>query len=288
MWRVVLFFGFFSFGAETTVAQRKESFRSYFRISDIPYIENKPLKENMLDVYMPKKGSRSPVIIWVHGGNWTSGDKKDIETRPEYFAIKGYIIVSVNYRLSPRADYQAQAQDVAQAVAWVYRNIIHYSGDKEKIFLMGSGTGAHLAALVSVNDKFLTTASGTRSMIRGMVSVEGIGFDIPATFSDQSGKFQESCVSAIGNSIKQLLEASPVSHVKADGTTPPFMFAYSGNKSLAEIDAKSMAGKLSSANIKAKLVSYPNKSSHSMNRDLGREGDRVTDDILVFLYECLR
>ena len=286
--RVILLFILFSFYFNSSVAQRKVEFKSYFRITGVAYTENKNVKANQLDVYMPKKGSKSPVVLWIHDGNWISGDKSDVDKKPEYFTSKGYIFISMNHRLSPEASFLGQAQDVATAIVWIYNNIIHYSGDKAKIFLMGYGTGVHLASMVAVQDKFLKNASGSRSMLKGIVSVEGAGFDIPAGIDLQEKKFREGCEMAIGKSKKQWIEASPVTHVKADTLTPPFMIVHSGGDTPAEKDANLFAEKLAKEKIIKRVAVYPKKNDNSINRDLGKDGDKVGEDIMVFFYECLR
>jgi arylformamidase len=268
--------------------QRKEDFRSYYRIANIPYNDRKADKLNQLDVYMPKKGSKSPVILWVHGGNWIGGDKSEIDKKPEFFTRKGYIFISVNHRLSPEASYTGQAQDIANAIVWVYNNIIHYSGDKSKILLMGHETGAHLAATVVVNDTYLKRAEGSTSMIKGVVSVDGLGFYIPPLLPEQGSKFREGCQKAIGNSKDLWIKASPSVHITPQEKLPPFLLLCSGTNPSYAADAKTMAEKLSTGATKNKVVHYPQKNSTSISREIGKDGDKATEDIMGFLYECLK
>jgi len=268
--------------------QRKEDFRSYYRIANIPYTDRKADKVNQLDVYMPKKGSKSPVILWIHGGNWIGGDKSDVDKKPEFFTQKGYIFISLNHRLSPEASYMGQTQDLANAIVWIYNNIIHYSGDKSKILLMGYETGAHLAAMVAVDDTYLKDAEGSRSMIKGIVSIDGLGFYIPSLVPELGNKFREGCQKAIGNSKDQWVKASPSVYIKPDVTLPPFLMASSGSVVSYKADAKIMADKLSTSPTISKMVHYPQKSSASLNREIGKDGDKATEDIMRFLYDCLK
>ncbi len=269
-------------------AQRKEEFKSFFRIMNVPYTEDRTAKANMLDVYMPKKGSKSPVIIWVNGSNWIVGDKSDIDKKPEYFTAKGYIFIAVNYRLAPQAQYTTQAQDVANAIVWVYENIIHYSGDKNKISVVAHGTGAHIAAMVSVQDKYLKNANGSLQMIKCVVALEAAGFDIPTLLPLSGNKFKEGCELAIGKTRKQWVEASPVTYVQAETTMPPFLIAYAGVNTPAETDANIFAFRLNREKLPNKLIGYPDKKSQAIYRDFGKEGDKVTEDVVSFLYENLK
>src|SRR5689334_12854170 len=100
------------FSHSITWAQKHKT--SYILVPNIKYATypNTPAKLNMLDVYMPKKGSNSPVIIWVHGGALAYGDKEYVQAKAEYFTKKGYVFVSINYRLSPKVVHPVHVQDV--------------------------------------------------------------------------------------------------------------------------------------------------------------------------------
>lgn len=268
---------------------QKKGETSYFKVADIRYSQKaKDPKLNALDIYMPRKGSNSPVIIWIHGGVWTFGDKSDVEYKPEYFTSRGYVLVSVNHRLSPDAKFPAHVQDVADAIVWVHKNIIHYSGDAEKIFLMGYASGAHLAALVSLNESLLKEAGGSLNMLKGVVLLDGVGFDMVNTMPDAVNKIREWCIDTFGDSPDNWADASPVTYVKAGGNVPPHLIIYAGTKSPTEKDALLLSKKLSEANIKNKVMNYGKKSNLSINKELGKEDDKVAEDILVFLHECMR
>jgi arylformamidase len=268
----------------TGKAQKKEEFKSYYRISDIPYTENKSLRTNQLDIYMPKKGSKSAVVIWVHGGNWNSGDKRDVDVIPEYFTSKGYIFVALNYRLAPGVTYRDQASDIAHAIVWSYNNVIHYSGDKNKIILVGVGTGAQLATTVMLNDDYLQAKQGSRAMVRGVASLEGMGFYIPDVLSAEGNKFREGCFAAIGSAPHAWEDASPVVQIRSGNGIPPFLLAYAAGKPVLETDARVMADKLTDHEVKARIAAYTSRSS--ITRDLGKEGDKLSNDLLVFMNTC--
>jgi acetyl esterase/lipase len=285
-WGIAGVLGLFSLLAvNSAYGQRKEDFTSYFRIGDVPYTEDKSAKANKLDVYMPKKGSRSPVIIYVHGGNWNSGDKKEVDTKPEYFTSLGYIFVSVNYRLAPSASNDEQVNDVARSIVWLYQNLIHYSGDKDKMFLMGSGTGAQLVSLIGTRQDILDKNKGSTHMIKGIISVEGLGFNIPLVLSSEGNRFREGCFASVGDEPKQWKSASPVNHITSHSYIPPIMLTYSGTKSVSESDSRSFAGKLTENKVPVKLKGYSGRAS--VDRDLGKVGDAFSEDLMVFLNNCL-
>ncbi len=105
-----------------------------------------------LDLYVPPGARNAPIIVMVHGGAWKIGDKANtspVENKLKYWLPKGYIIVSVNYRMLPKAMAYEQAQDVALALQWTQSHTAGWGGDAGKLILMGHSAGAHIVALLS-------------------------------------------------------------------------------------------------------------------------------------------
>jgi acetyl esterase/lipase len=130
--------------------------RRYRRVADISYSEHGPF--GTLDVWhradLPLDG-RAPVLLQVHGGAWQYGDKRDqAEPLLGYLAERGWVCVTVNYRLAPGALWPAMIVDVKRAIAWVREHISGHGGDPEFIAVTGGSAGGHLAALaaLSAND----------------------------------------------------------------------------------------------------------------------------------------
>ena len=94
-------------------------------------------------------------MIWVHGGAWQIGDKAQVQAKPKAFNERGYVLVSVNYRFHPAVTYKEQAGDIAQAIRWVNDHAREHGGDPGRVFLMGHSAGAHLAALVGTDGRYL-------------------------------------------------------------------------------------------------------------------------------------
>jgi acetyl esterase/lipase len=107
--------------------------------------DGKPL---FLDLYLPIGADKPlPVIVWLHGGGWRIGDRKlgpDFRVR---FAERGYVMASIEYRLSGEALFPAQIHDVKAAIRWLRSSAVEFGLDSGKIGLWGSSAGGHLAAL---------------------------------------------------------------------------------------------------------------------------------------------
>jgi acetyl esterase/lipase len=106
-----------------------------------------------LDVYwLPADAAKKPIIVMVHGGAWMSGDKNGrhfVDDKVSRWLPRGYVYVSINYRLLPKLDGLLQDNDVARALAYVQGHAAEWNGDPDKLILMGHSSGAHLVALLS-------------------------------------------------------------------------------------------------------------------------------------------
>lgn len=108
--------------------------------------------KQQIDIYLPPNARDAPILVMVHGGAWKIGDKANtgsIENKLKHWLPKGFIVVSVNYRLLPDAIADGQARDVAEALKWVQAYAEDWGGSERKIILMGHSAGAHLVALLS-------------------------------------------------------------------------------------------------------------------------------------------
>ncbi|QQL49978.1 alpha/beta hydrolase [Mucilaginibacter ginkgonis] len=105
----------------------------------------------LLDVYYPKNIKDFSTIIWFHGGGLTGGGK----FIPKELMGKGYAVIGVGYRLSPKAKAPAYIEDAAAAVAWVFNHISEFGGNDKKIYLSGHSAGGYLAMLITLNKSYL-------------------------------------------------------------------------------------------------------------------------------------
>ena len=115
--------------------------------------------ENTLDLYLPKEQSDSPlpVILWVHGGAYVGGDKRDARNYCTSLAAQGYAVISMNYARAPEARYPIPIIQMQEVYAWLCRFEKEYSFDLSRIVLAGDSAGAHSAAtfaLIQTNSDY--------------------------------------------------------------------------------------------------------------------------------------
>jgi arylformamidase len=267
-------------------AQRKVKI-PFIKVPDIKYAtypKTNPILTS-IDVYLPRMGSNSPVIMYIHGGSWSEGDKAELHYKAGYFTEKGYVFVSINYRLSPVVKHPVHVQDVANAITWFFNNAKHYSSDSKRIYLMGHSSGAHLVALLSVDDSFLTKAGGSIDMIKGVILIDGIGYDLPLLMDNTTGKTKEVYANAIGDSRREWEDASPINFIREDVRIPPMLIMYAGDRPTSAIEAKKISERLMSVKSPCRIYGYPKKTHVTLNREIGKADDKSTEDIMRFLQE---
>ncbi|BBP46050.1 esterase [Thiosulfatimonas sediminis] len=125
-----------------------------------------------LDVYRPVEMADKPypVIVFYWGGRWQEGDKSMYQFVGREFAKRGIVTVIPNYRLWPQVGYQGFLKDSAKAVEWTERSIAEFSGDQQRIFLMGHSAGAYNALMLGLNTPFL---AHSQRRLAGVIGISG-------------------------------------------------------------------------------------------------------------------
>jgi acetyl esterase/lipase len=133
-----------------------------------------------LDFIPAATSHRAPLFIFIHGGGWAFGDKRMAGHMAVHARAQGYAFASLNYRLVPAATPQQQAEDVAAAIALLVRDADELAIDPGRIILSGHSAGAHLAALVGTDPRYLAAHRLPISILDGIVLFDGAGYDVPA------------------------------------------------------------------------------------------------------------
>ncbi len=145
-------------------------------IRDIAYYDSKIAGNDAyinercnLDIFKPKDAKNLPTLIWFHGGGITGGNKEI----PRELTNGKYIVVGVNYRLSPKVKCPAYIEDAAAATAWVFNNIEKYGGSKSRIFITGHSAGGYLASMVVLDKSYLAKYSIDANTVAGLIPFSG-------------------------------------------------------------------------------------------------------------------
>jgi acetyl esterase/lipase len=186
-------------------------------LKDLPY-KTAPATEYeqercKLDLYLPQNAKDFPTIVWFHGGGLTGGDKAGgyVGAMGARFARSGIAVASVNYRLSPKAQFPAYIEDAAAAFAFVHREIAGHGGSAERLFISGHSAGGYLTAMLGLDERFLAKHGLKLGDIAGLVPISG-------QMITHSTVRQERKIPKTRPIID---EAAPCYHVRKDA--PPFL-----------------------------------------------------------------
>jgi acetyl esterase/lipase len=224
---------------------------------DITYVEGKETDagKHKLDLYLPKGKTGFPVLIFIHGGAWRSGDRALYVALGNRFAKEGIGVVAPSYRLMPGAPHPAQIEDAVAAVEWTLKNIAQHGGDLKQVWVSGHSAGGHLAAWVGLEKRLWPR-------LKGVIAMSGV-YDLTSMPAFQGGG----------------VDASPAHRVAAGA--PPFTITYCQNDypTLAT-QAKMFDAALRKAGVKSELVYIPGKNHITEIADVWRPEDPTAKVIL--------
>ncbi|MBN9383319.1 MAG: alpha/beta hydrolase [Chitinophagaceae bacterium] len=163
------------------------------------------------DLYRPAgKLGRLPLVIWIHGGGWWMGGKKNMDV-VAYLIGHGYAIASVGYRYSQDSIFPAQIRDCYAAVGYIFKHAAELGVDTARIVVAGASAGGHLASLLGMSLNNVRQDFGS-DRLRGMkVSIKGvINFYGPADLYAFHGDGAGYKVDSATSSVARMLGASPL------------------------------------------------------------------------------
>lgn len=207
-----------------------------------------------LDLYLPKNAkSPFPVIVWVHGGGWSGGSKA--KSPAVRFVARGFVVASINYRLSQHAIFPAQIHDCKAAVRWLRAHAEEYGLDRDRFAAWGSSAGGQLVALMG-------TTNGVEEL-EGNLGVLDQSSDIqavvdwfgPTDFLTVGPK--ETRTKLLGGDAQQNKEqarrASPISHVSTKSV--PHLIMHGDQDTTVPISqSETFADALKAAGVDATFV----------------------------------
>lgn len=231
---------------------------------DVPYAEGDGART--LDAFIPVGEGPFPAVIFVHGGAWTGGDKSGLAAPANQVAQRGWVGITINYRLAPPR-WPTQAEDVRAAIGFVRDQAERFRVDPKAIAVLGASAGANLALLVGVTGEGPLT-DGVR--VRAVVSWSG-PTDLEALALDPRGSSCSEATCARRGEIPPTLEgyigcpvtacpedyrsASPLNHV--DPSDPPILLANGIDELVPSEQATDMAARLSDEGVPSELIEVP-------------------------------
>lgn len=261
---------------------------------NIPYAD--PAHERqVLDVYSPPKAKNLPVVFWIHGGGWQTGDKTSVQKKPQFFVDKGFVFVSTNYRLLPSVDMATIVRDIARSIHWVHDHIAEYGGDPKRLLVMGHSAGAQLAALICTDDRYLKAEGLSLAILKGCVPVDGDTYDVPAIIETAETRCRVHGLpqakfghrEKFGNDPAKHRDFSAVTHVSRDKGIPPFLILHVSGHPDTTAQAQRLGNVLREAGVPVTVFGARETTHNKLNADLGLPDDPATKALNDFLDKAL-
>lgn len=234
-----------------------------------------------LDVCRPAGADTAPVVVFFYGGAWRSGHKELYRYVAKALASRGYVAVVPDYRIYPEARYPDFLEDGALVVRWVKDNIASFGGDPERVFLNGHSAGAHIAAMLSIDARWLAGVGLNPGRdIAGLIGLAGPYDYMP--LRDETLKV------IFGGADRP--ETQPIFHVSSG--VPPALLVTGGRDRLVEPgNSARLAAKLVAAGNTATVKTYRRSGHYLIVAALApllRHFVPVLRDMDAFIVETLR
>lgn len=198
-----------------------------------------------LDVYRPRDASNAPVVVFFYGGSWQGGRKETYRFVGRALARRGIVTVIADYRVYPEVAYPAFIEDGALAVGWTASEIAAHGGDPRRLFVMGHSAGAHIAAMLALDGRWLAVLSGGAPAIAGLVGLSGPYDFLPIR--------DPTLIRAFGGANRA--ETQPIGHVPAH-PPPALLITGTADRIVDPDNSARLARRLEQAGGSVRLVRH--------------------------------
>jgi acetyl esterase/lipase len=231
-----------------------------------------------LDVYVPRHPLKgAPVVVFFYGGSWNSGNRGDYTFVGEALASRGIVAVLADYRLYPQVRYPLFLEDGARAVAWTKAHISEYSGNPQRLYLMGHSSGAYNASMLALDTNLLGAVGMSPKDLSGWIGLAGPYDFLPIENPDVRPVFFWPDSPA---------QSQPINHVSR-GAPPALLIAASKDNLVnPKRNTGGLASKLREASVPVQDLYYSRPSHITLVATLSRPLRRlapVLDQVVGFI-----
>lgn len=259
----------------------QQYYESYPHIAkDIPYADQ---AHQVLDVYSPETPGDYPVIIYIHGGGWDSGNKELYALVAKKLVPYGVVVVVPKYALYPDATYPQMVADVGAVVAWTHANIANYGGNPARIGLGGQSAGAQLSAMALLDASVLAAYQLDTSAVCAYYGISGV-YDINDQYAfEQSFGRTAPVMTAVMGGQAQFTATSPVTYVRPD--VPPLLIVHGdADETVPLRSSEQFVSALQQASAPVELIVYPDRGhSELLFYTITQEPGQMIVDMVDFV-----
>lgn len=243
-----------------------------------------PHDRQRLDVMRPAGPRRSrtradgaqPLVVFFYGGSWKRGTRANYRFVGEALTASGYVVAIPDYGIYPEVRFPEFVEDGARAVRWVRDNAVRFGGDPDSVYLIGHSAGAHIVALLALDERYLTAAGVPLAVIKGVVGLSG-----PYAFHPLATR----SVRPIFEHLADPNAARPITFV--DGTEPPMLLLHGATDSTVDAaNSRTLADRIRAVGGRVRHVEYPREGHIGLLLALAApfQGNiSVLDEINAFL-----
>lgn len=219
--------------------------------SSLPPTETRSYDDKLnlkLDIHRPASiEGKPPVAVFFFGGSWRNGNRTEYSFVGEALASRGIITIVPDYRVFPQVRFPDFEFDAAHAVRWAFDHVDELGGDPQRIFIVGHSAGAHIAALLGTDQRYLASVGLNPKDLAGIVGISGPYDFLPLTDPDLIEVFGEE---------KDWPITQPVNFV--DGDEPPFLLLQGlADRVVWPTNSTSLQSKLQRVDVPVRLITYP-------------------------------
>ncbi len=227
--------------------------------SAVPYGDH---PRQRLDVYAPRGAGdvKRPVVVFFYGGAWSSGSRGAYAFAGRAYAGEGFVAVVPDYRLVPEVRFPAFVEDGAASLRWVRDNIARYGGDPARVTVAGHSAGAHIAALLALDPRWLRGAGVASGFIRAGALMAGPYDFLP---------FDDARSLAAFGAWPRPAETQPITYARADA--PPLWLATgTSDTTVRPRNGEALAARLRAAGASPTVRLYPGRGHADLVIGLAR------------------
>ncbi len=237
-----------------------------------------------VDIYepnLPEGCPAAPILFYVHGGGWQTGDKaRQLAGKRQLALERGWVLVSVNYRLVPEVVYPVPNQDVADAIGWTLDHAVDFHADPQRVAIMGHSAGGGIIAAVATDGRYLERTGYGLTDLDCAVSLDTEGYDIAARAGD-GGIYD----AMFGTDPSAWPDASPITHIEEDTGIPEFFIVTRGGSTRVAY-ATDFADTLAAAGVPVELIDV-DLTHAGVNAAIGDPSDtQIMPELFPFLDAC--
>lgn len=259
-------------------------------VRDVVYKEGSMNPKHTIDLYLPQDKRDFPMVYFVHGGNWNSGDKRYYQNITGVYgnigvalAERGIGVAVANYRLSPEARINEQIADVADGVAWIQTHATEY-GASNDIFLMGHSSGAHVVSMLAIRPDLYVEHGVSEEKIKGYILLSNV-WDMHDLSENSSDEYNAKVIMPLfGSTQEEHANYSPqtyIDHIKK----PIFMAVGELDYPYLKTQSEGMNERLVQRGKESSFMIIPGVTHSQLIIQFGNKSNALATSVADFIHE---